>query len=1487
MPYFDWEEPPEPEELDMLCAICEERWAAGRLEEHSELCAVLQSVAQGMSVDAHLTTLANVIEEQLEMGELSYILRKEINILIGVGRATARTALGCPPSAVRTLYSELANMVHPANSSRLSTVTITYARRILHLIDAKDVLSEAFDESNTPRTRKKGCNSPRHAEPEGACPSGQGSPEPHLAASQESGCSTPGTAGAAPPGMTIDDFDIIKPISRGAFGRVYLARKHATGDLFAIKKMDLIRKNMVESVTNERNILAMANNPFVVRFYYSFTSRVNLYIVMEYVNGGDCYSLLRKFGALDEDVARLYIAECVLALEYCHAQGIIHRDMKPDNMLVSSTGHVKLTDFGLSCVGVIDNTDNLHEDQEPEAVPPGRPQSVVSEEGRPSYNAVNRSGLNDMIIIGAEASDRLTPIVQSSMGEPWIESRQNSPDSPGLMPRLSQPVERMSFPGGDGMRHGTMPSSRLGHSNSNCQLQLQRPSNRTLGHSGSMGARLTSHNSAYLSSPKFPASPTPQGAALPPAYLASAALLSNTAIGSQSGRLAAPEAEMKKAVGTPDYLAPELLLGTGHGPEVDYWALGAILYEFVVGVPPFNADTPEEIFDNILDRTIAWPDEEDMTPECRDLIDKLLTPNPCKRYGHRGAGDIKMHPWFKDVDWTCLAKTKAAFVPVVKDEIDTSYFEEKKPSMAEDLQSVKDKMHVRQRMVCSELDSSSFRSTGSSQANNCQGGDMDALMDSDPDNINHFLEGAVDVNSASGSGSAHLAHGNERNSPKSRFVGSHAGSTGRGSILSAGSSLKSRFISKAESDEDEVETSLLSGIRFREDAPAYRISDDYAIGQPMPRKISGLNRGSETFHKPSLPMLASQLPPNMKEVDALGCDSSEDDEGSEEDEGSEDFLEDEAADRVNSPTITNIQRRLQRGPLEDADSDLVVDPFSNFSFVNYTVLTQNRRKIQEFTKANPSASSSIRQSHSQLEDSELGPAPSGLNRTNSLALAASLAARVTNNRISYTGVTSNTPQSNGPVNGVQALLHNIGSAMPRSPGVQAAPFNQGQSAWAPGFGPISGGSSSTSSRRQSLDIPRSGLPLDLRMSSFDTRGSTPIPGSSFVTMGSGHSHQSGPEALPSRDSDPESSNYVPHLVKEQLKAQSFGSPEKIKAHHQRRMSCMSSSSSTPSRSGSGVEDPNNSSVHSFSGPHSQKGHSFSGPHLKLDEMRTTQPNSKENFEDWWDPRQGSTTVPLSPLGTGATAPTQAAGRQASRATWLMGKRLWHARHSMCINRGHRAHPSSRPASFQSDVVNGETPVACSSLHWHKALAAGLVLFDCFLPVQWHKALAAGLVLFDCFLPVQWHKALAAGLVLFDCFLPVQWHKALAAGLVLFDCFLPVQWHKALAAGLVLFDCFLPVQWHKALAAGLVLFDCFLPVQWHKALAAGLVAFDCFLTVHWHEATTSGLVLFDCLLPVQCHEATAAGLVLFDCFLTVHWHEATSAWSRFLSPPEQP
>uniref|UniRef100_A0A453JJZ2 non-specific serine/threonine protein kinase n=3 Tax=Triticinae TaxID=1648030 RepID=A0A453JJZ2_AEGTS len=289
---------------------------------------------------------------------------------------------------------------------------------------------------------------------------------------------------------SIEDFEIIKPISRGAFGRVFLAKKRVTGDLFAIKvlkKADMIRKNAVESILAERDILISARNPFVVRFFYSFTCRENLYLVMEYLNGGDLYSLLRGLGCLDEDMARTYIAELVLALEYLHSLNVIHRDLKPDNLLISRDGHIKLTDFGLSKVGLINSTDDL-----------------------------------------------------------------SGPDVSTALVGDNQPTD----------------AEQRAHKRRQRQKQT--------------------------------------------------------------------------AVGTPDYLAPEILLGMSHGPTADWWSVGVILFEILVGIPPFNAEHPQIIFDNIMNREIPWPQvPQELSSEAYDLIDKLLIENPVQRLGATGAGESR------------------------------------------------------------------------------------------------------------------------------------------------------------------------------------------------------------------------------------------------------------------------------------------------------------------------------------------------------------------------------------------------------------------------------------------------------------------------------------------------------------------------------------------------------------------------------------------------------------------------------------------------------------------------------------------------------------------------------------------------------------------------------------------------------------------------------------------------------------------------------
>ncbi|KAF9364746.1 hypothetical protein BGX34_000550 [Mortierella sp. NVP85] len=383
---------------------------------------------------------------------------------------------------------------------------------------------------------------------------------------------------------SIQDFEIIKPISRGAFGKVYLAKKKTTKDLYAIKilkKADMVRKNMVNHVLAERRVLALTRTPFVVQLFYAFASKDYLYLVMEYVIGGDLSSLLAVFGTFEEDMAKMYIAECVLALEYLHANGITHRDLKPDNMLVNAEGHLKLTDFGLSRITVPEQDDmfNWNDHKAPATI------------------------------------------------------RRNLPRASVISNNSAKAAKRLSKAGGTTDKTGMSEM------------------NNTAG------------------------SPTSQQS-------------SNHPYGTISGKTVRRHRGSSKALlGTPDYLAPELLLGFGHGPAVDWWSLGVCLFEFLAGYPPFMDESPEAIFKNILshstysreiegahyrnDKGIQWP-EEGLSEEACDLINRLLHRDPAQR---PSPSELKAHPFFRGVDWENIRNQEAPFIPAPNDNTDTSYFD--------------------------------------------------------------------------------------------------------------------------------------------------------------------------------------------------------------------------------------------------------------------------------------------------------------------------------------------------------------------------------------------------------------------------------------------------------------------------------------------------------------------------------------------------------------------------------------------------------------------------------------------------------------------------------------------------------------------------------------------------------------------------------------------------------------------------------------------
>lgn len=305
------------------------------------------------------------------------------------------------------------------------------------------------------------------------------------------------------------DYEVVKLISNGAYGAVHLVKHKYTKQRFAMKKINknnLMLRNQVEQVFAERDILSFADNPFVVSMYCSFETRKHLCLVMEYVEGGDCASLLRSIGPLPPDMARFYFAETVLAVEYLHSYGIVHRDLKPDNLLITALGHIKLTDFGLSKMGLMSLATNLYE------------------------------GYID------------------------CETRQFSD---------------------------------------------------------------------------------------------------------------------KQVFGTPEYIAPEVILRQGYGKPVDWWSMGIILYEFLVGCVPFFGETPEELFAHTVNDDIEWPDNEDWSvqEEAKDLIVALLQHSPRERLGIGGAQEVKEHFYFSGLDWTSLLRQKAEFVPQLENDEDTSYFD--------------------------------------------------------------------------------------------------------------------------------------------------------------------------------------------------------------------------------------------------------------------------------------------------------------------------------------------------------------------------------------------------------------------------------------------------------------------------------------------------------------------------------------------------------------------------------------------------------------------------------------------------------------------------------------------------------------------------------------------------------------------------------------------------------------------------------------------
>lgn len=292
---------------------------------------------------------------------------------------------------------------------------------------------------------------------------------------------------------TPEDFDISATIGSGTFGRVFLAQSIKDDEYFAMKVLkirDMLKLNQVEHVNSERRILMSCDCPFIVRCYWTYRTDSCLFLLFEYIAGGELFTYLRNRTNFNCKEALFYSSEIIVALEYMHKKEIVYRDLKPENILLDTKGHVKLTDFGFA------------------------------------------KELHDMT---------------------WT------------------------------------------------------------------------------------------------------------------------------LCGTPEYLAPEVIQNKGHNFSVDWWALGILIYEMIVGTPPFTDDSHFGTYKKILDGYITWPKKLEGTDE-QDLIRKLLNSDRTGRLGgaKEDAGEVKSHVWFADVNWAEVRdrKVQPPIIPKIAHTGDTSNFDD-------------------------------------------------------------------------------------------------------------------------------------------------------------------------------------------------------------------------------------------------------------------------------------------------------------------------------------------------------------------------------------------------------------------------------------------------------------------------------------------------------------------------------------------------------------------------------------------------------------------------------------------------------------------------------------------------------------------------------------------------------------------------------------------------------------------------------------------
>ncbi|KAF9586073.1 hypothetical protein BGW38_009988 [Lunasporangiospora selenospora] len=447
-------------------------------------------------------------------------------------------------------------------------------------------------------------------------------------------------------------FQILTQVGQGGFGEVFLARKTDTNELCALKRMSkrhLHLQDEVQHILTERDVLTATRSEWHVKLLYSFQDRDHVYLAMEFVPGGDIRTMLTARGVLREDETRLYFAEMVLAIDALHQQGYIHRDLKPENFLIDRTGHIKLTDFGLSKGQLAESRIAVMQAKLNE----------VKNSMEPTMPTLRRSG----------GSSILMPLTTLQ----GLEGAENVYSGTGAGSMLQGHLKLGaggSFASLNGLLHRS-PSHLLWNGSSSSLVPLANNSLLNL-HAQAQGVNA---NQPGLQQQQQQQTEPHRNEGIRRAY---------------------------SIVGSADYMAPEILASKGYDYGVDYWSLGCILFEFLSGYSPFQAEDTRQTCVNVwhwwkvLKRPVYDTEENlefNLTDEAWDLTTKLIADREDR---YTTVQQVKRHPWFKGLDWNNLRSMDTLFVPVLSSPIDTSYFDDF--SNPEDMAGYRDVM-LRQAQV--------------------------------------------------------------------------------------------------------------------------------------------------------------------------------------------------------------------------------------------------------------------------------------------------------------------------------------------------------------------------------------------------------------------------------------------------------------------------------------------------------------------------------------------------------------------------------------------------------------------------------------------------------------------------------------------------------------------------------------------------------------------------------------------------------------------